>query len=69
MTQFDHPDRGILSLRRLTLLGSVAVVGAALALGGPLGIWPLHLAGPRGHDAGTAGPGGLCRSVDKVKPR
>ena len=36
MTQFNHPNRGILSLRRLTLLGSAAVVGAALVLGGPL---------------------------------
>jgi serine protease Do len=37
MTTNQNPHRRILSARRLTLLGSAALVGAALAFGGPAG--------------------------------
>jgi serine protease Do len=68
MTQFNDKGRGILSLRRLSLLGSVAVVGAALAFGGPL---------EHGHFASQAvaattqpqqGPRGFADLIAKVKP-
>jgi serine protease Do len=68
MTQFNDPGRGILSLRRLTLLGSAAVVGAALVFGGPL---------EYGRFAGQAiaattqpqqGPAGFADLIAKVKP-
>src|SRR5689334_19972974 len=63
MTQFNHSKRGILSLRRLTLLGSAAVVGAALVLGGPL---------EYGHFTSQThaqqGPRGFADLIAKVKP-
>jgi serine protease Do len=60
----------LLSARRLTLLGSVAVVGAALALGGPTGF------DGHGHALWTTaqaaesqqGPAGFADLVAKVKP-
>src|ERR1700736_3301911 len=68
MTQFNDPNRGILSLRRLTLLGSAAVVGAALVLGGPLEYG--HFASQA--NAATAqaqqGPAGFADLIAKVKP-
>jgi serine protease Do len=68
MTQFNDPNRGILSLRRLTLLGSAAVVGAALVLGGPLEYG--HFASRA--NAATAqaqqGPAGFADLIAKVKP-
>ena len=68
MTQFNHPNRGILSLRRLTLLGSAAVVGAALVFGGPLEYG--HFASQA--NAATAqaqqGPAGFADLITKVKP-
>ncbi len=61
-----NPQRRILSARRLTLLGSVAIVGAALAFGGPVG----HFAGPA--FAATTqvqqGPAGFADLISKVKP-
>ncbi len=68
MTQFNNPNRGILSLRRLTLLGSAAVVGAALVLGGPLEYG--HFAS-QAHAATTQaqqGPAGFADLITKVKP-
>jgi serine protease Do len=68
MRQFNDPNRGILSLRRLTLLGSAAVVGAALVLGGPLEYG--HLTSPA-HAATTQaqqGPAGFADLIAKVKP-
>jgi serine protease Do len=68
MTQLDGPGRGILSLRRLTLLGSAAVVGAALVLGGPLEYG--HFAS-QAHAATTVaqqGPAGFADLIAKVKP-
>ena len=66
MTTNQNPHRRILSARRLTLLGSAALVGAALAFGGPAG----HFAGPA--NAATAqaqqGPAGFADLISKVKP-
>src|SRR6201995_4951882 len=68
MRQFNDPKHGILSLRRLTLLGSAAVVGAALVLGGPLEYG--HFAS-QAHAATTQaqqGPAGFADLIAKVKP-
>ncbi len=68
MTDSGHPIYKILSVRRLALLGSAAVIGSALALGGPHG--PVRLAEPAFADAQTAqqGPVGFADLVAKVKP-
>jgi serine protease Do len=74
MTDANIPNHSrqprLLSARRLTLLGSVAVVGAALALGGPTGF------DGHGHAFWTTaqaaesqqGPAGFADLVAKVKP-
>jgi len=66
----QSPQRKILSVRRLTLLGSVAVVGLALAFAGPLdhakfggAFWP-----PAQAAEGQLGPAGFADLVAKVKP-
>ncbi len=61
------PQRKILAARRLTLLGSVAVVGAAVAFGGPLNhtITPAYSATP---SQTQNGPAGFADLVTKVKP-
>ncbi len=62
----QNPHRRILSARRLTLLGSAAIVGAALAFGGPTG----HFAGPAFAATTQAqqGPAGFADLISKVKP-
>jgi serine protease Do len=74
MTDVNNANRPqpskLLSARRLTLLGSVAVVGAALAFGNPMGF------DRSGHAFWTAaqaaesqqGPAGFADLVAKVKP-
>lgn len=67
----QSPQQKNLSARRLTLLGSVAVVGATLAFAGPLNhtrfsgvFWP-----PAAQAAeGQQGPAGFADLVAKVKP-
>jgi serine protease Do len=67
----NHPQPAkLLSARRLTLLGSVAVVGAALALAGPIGFdrhghtfWSTAQAA-----VSEQGPAGFADLVAKVKP-
>src|SRR5215469_15517455 len=68
MTDNGHPIRKILSVRRLALLGSAAVIGSALALGGPHG--SVRLAEPAFADTQSAqqGPAGFADLVAKVKP-
>ena len=68
MTDNGHPIRKILSVRRLALLGSAAVIGSALALGGPHG--SVRLAAPAFADTQSAqqGPVGFADLVAKVKP-
>jgi len=62
------PPRKILAARRLTLLGSVAVIGAAVAFGGPL----THVVTPAYSATQTTeaqnGPPGFADLVAKVKP-
>jgi serine protease Do len=66
----QSPQQKILSARRLTLLGSVALVGATVAFAGPLNhrfsgaFWP-----PAAQAAeGQQGPAGFADLVAKVKP-
>jgi serine protease Do len=68
MRQFNDPDRGILSLRRLTLLGSAAVVGAALVLGGPLEYGHFTSQAHAATTQGQQGPAGFADLIAKVKP-
>ena len=68
MTQFNDPNRGILSLRRLTLLGSVAVVGAALVLGGPLEYGHFTSQAHAATTQAQQGPAGFADLIAKVKP-
>src|SRR5690348_15542497 len=62
------PPRKILAARRVTLLGSVAVIGAAVAFGGPL----THAVTPAYSATQTTeaqnGPPGFADLVAKVKP-
>ncbi len=62
------PSRKVLAARRLTLLGSVAVIGAAVAFGGPLN----HAITPAWSATQTTqaqnGPPGFADLVEKVKP-
>ena len=62
----ENSKRRILSARRLTLLGSVAVIGAALAFGGPIG----HFVEPSFAATSTTqqGPTGFADLISKVKP-
>jgi serine protease Do len=69
MTESNQlPICKILSTRRLTLLGSVAVLGSALMLGGPLSNG--HLAGPAyaATQSSQQGPTGFGDLVAKVRP-
>ena len=68
MTQFNDPNRGILSLRRLTLLGSAAVVGAALVLGGPLQYGHFSSQANAATTQAQQGPAGFADLIAKVKP-
>ncbi len=61
------PNR--LSARRVTLLASVAAIGAALLIGGPGGFDHMSFAAAPAHAAETAqGPAGFADLVAKVKP-
>ncbi len=68
MTDNARSIRKILSGRRLALLGSVAVLGSALMLGGPLA--GNHLASPAyaAIQSAQQGPTGFADLVAKVKP-
>src|ERR1700752_2388200 len=65
-----RPVRGLLSARRLTLVGSVAAIGAAIMLAGPSGYG--RLVEPAWAAAQTEqaqqGPNGFADLVAKVKP-
>lgn len=66
----EQPRRRILSARRLTLLGSVAAIGAAITLAGPLGYG--RFAEPAFAATSTSqpqqGPAGFADLVAKVRP-
>jgi len=68
MTDNARSFRKILPARRLALLGSVAVLGSALMLGGPLA--GNHLAAPAyaAIQSAQQGPTGFADLVAKVKP-
>ena len=68
MTDYGRPIRKILSVRRLALLGSAAVIGSSLMLGAPHG--SIRLAQPAFADSQTVqqGPVGFADLVAKVKP-
>src|SRR6201995_4714569 len=68
MTQFNDPKHGILSLRRLTLLGSAAVVGAVLVLGGPLEYGHFGSQAQAATTEAQQGPRGFADLIAKVKP-
>jgi serine protease Do len=75
MTDANNANRPqqpkLLSARRLTLLGSVAVVGAALVLGGPAGFnRPGHTfwTAAQAAESQQQGPAGFADLVAKVKP-
>jgi serine protease Do len=65
----EKPQRGIVSLRRLALLGSAAVLGSALVLGGEFGTAGFseqaHAATPVTQQQG---PTGFADLIAKVKP-
>ena len=66
----ENPPRRILSARRLTLLGSVAVVGAALVFGGPMGYGRFDgqaFAATTSSET-TQGPASFANLIAKVKP-
>jgi len=68
----QQPRRRVLSARRLTLLGSVAVLGSAMILAGPLGYGRLaeqaFAATPAAMTANVPGQTGFADLVAKVKP-
>jgi serine protease Do len=68
MTQFNDPNRGILSLRRLTLLGSAAVLGTALVLGGPMEYGHFTSQASAATTQAQQGPAGFADLITKVKP-
>jgi len=67
----ELPNSKILSVRRITLLGSAAVLGSAMMLAGPLGFArfadPAHAATPAAQTQQQA-PAGFADLIEKVKP-
>lgn len=69
MTQSnERPRRGILNGRRLAVLGSAAVIGSAIALGGPSGHEYVEKAFAAPISQAQQGPAGFADLVAKVKP-
>jgi serine protease Do len=71
MTQGNLPNKGFaLSARRLTLLASVAAVGAAIMLAGPNTNWSqvFNTSSASAADSTTQHPPGFADLVAKVKP-
>ena len=70
MDNYGRSPRKIISARRLTLLGTVAVIGSAVALSGPLGFGKLAEPAWAATEAtqNQQGPVGFANLVDKVKP-
>jgi len=67
----ERPNSKILSVRRITLLGSAAVLGSAIMLAGPLGFArfaePAYAATPAAQTQQQA-PAGFADLIEKVKP-
>src|SRR5271169_3205491 len=70
MIQGNPPTKGRLSARRITLLASVAGVGAALLLAGPSANWPQAFGASTAVAADSIAqhPAGFADLVAKVKP-
>jgi serine protease Do len=70
MTQGNPPTKGWLSARRITLMASVAGVGAALLLAGPNANWPQAFGASTAAAADSTAqhPAGFADLVAKVKP-
>jgi len=68
MTSNNQNPRNILSARRLTLLGSVAIVGAALAFGGVASTSLTAPALAATTQTQAQGPAGFADLIAKVKP-
>jgi serine protease Do len=71
MTEWNQkPQRKPLAARRLTLLGSVAVIGAGLVLAGPLGYGRFadHALAATPASMTQQGPTGFADLISKVKP-
>src|SRR5262249_35977088 len=64
----ENSQRRILSARRLTLLGSAAVVGAALVFGGVGGVQLTPQAFAASTQTQAQGPEGFADLIAKVKP-
>lgn len=65
----ERPPRRILSGRRLTVLGSAAVIGSAIAFGGPSGYARyVEQAFAAPISQAQQGPAGFADLVAKVKP-
>jgi serine protease Do len=66
----ERPHRKIFSARRLTLLGSAAVLGSAIILSGPLGYGRFadHALAAMPVSQTQQGPNGFADLVSKVKP-
>jgi serine protease Do len=69
MTPNEHSGRKILRARRLTLLGSVAIIGSAMVLAGPLGFGRFeHALAAVPTSQKSQGPAGFADLISKVKP-
>ncbi len=69
MTSNKHSDRTIVRTRRLTLLGSVAVIGSAMILAGPLGFGQFeHAIAATSTSQAQQGPAGFADLISKVRP-
>jgi serine protease Do len=64
----ENPQRGIVSMRRLALLGSVALIGSALVLGGEFGAGSFSGQAHAATPVTQQGPTGFADLIAKVKP-
>ena len=64
----ENPHRKLLSARKLTLLGSAAIVGAALVLGGPMEYGHFGSQAFAATNQAQQGPTGFADLIAKVKP-
>jgi serine protease Do len=69
MTPNEYPARKILRTRSLTLLGSVAIIGSAIILAGPLGFGQFeHAIAATSTPQAQQGPAGFADLISKVRP-
>ena len=68
MTEMNEHPRRILPARRLTLLGSVAVLGSAMLLAGPMGYGRFAEPASAATTQAQQGPAAFSDLIAKVKP-